>query len=379
MKNFYDDNLRVLVDYFESGCKPEKEFSLGVEIEHFIASPAGNASYEQVVEGIKCLAGPDEQLLMVEGFVMGLVTDEYVITLEPASQLEISIFARKNVEDIRQVYREFRKRIDYIYGMMGYQVYTVSYQPYRSVDELELIPKQRYRCMEAYFNNMGSMGKYMMKGTASTQVCIDYSCEEDFVRKYRYGVLLSPLLGLYSENGRVFEKEEYRKHLLRNYIWSNVDRARCSNVPGCFEDDFGFGKYAEYIYNMPMIIAYRQGEYVDVGSKSAAKVYADSLINKSETEHILSMCFADVRLKRYLELRMGDSLDCDRMCDYVRLIKNLFYTRKGMELYDTSLAEYSQKDIDDAKGQITAYGADGICYGKKAGEWMDILNEYKGY
>ena len=57
---------------------------------------------------------------------------------------------------------------------------TAGYQPASKVETLSLIPKERYRFMDRYFEKIGPYGRQMMRGTAATQVSIDYFSEEDF-------------------------------------------------------------------------------------------------------------------------------------------------------------------------------------------------------
>jgi len=45
------------------------------------------------------------------------------------------------------------------------------------------VPKQRYRIMASYMAKYGKLSQYMMKKTASIQVSVDYSNEEDFANK----------------------------------------------------------------------------------------------------------------------------------------------------------------------------------------------------
>ena len=63
-----------------------------------------------------------------------------------------------------------------------------------------LIPKKRYEFMDRYFKSSGRYGINMMRGTASTQVSIDFVNEWDFVRKYRFAYLIMPAIKLICDN-----------------------------------------------------------------------------------------------------------------------------------------------------------------------------------
>ena len=100
--------------------------------------------------------------------------------MEPASQLEISIGPFIKIEDILEEYNYFLLKLKPILKELNYKIIYAGYQPKSKVDDLNLIPKKRYEYMLDYFGNVGNHGKNMMKGSASTQVSVDYFSEEDF-------------------------------------------------------------------------------------------------------------------------------------------------------------------------------------------------------
>ena len=94
--DYYDINLNKLVDYFKSGIKEEKDKSLGLELEHFIVRADTMESVDYYEENgirdiLKLLNPYFEKEIYKDGNLIGLVKDKSNITLEPASQLEISI------------------------------------------------------------------------------------------------------------------------------------------------------------------------------------------------------------------------------------------------------------------------------------------------
>lgn len=90
-------------------------------------------------------------------------------------------------------------------GLRHMRLETCGYQPYAKAAELPLIPKRRYEYMDAYFKHTETMGIRMMRGSASTQVSIDYLNEQDFVKKFQLAQMLSPVLALLTENTAVID------------------------------------------------------------------------------------------------------------------------------------------------------------------------------
>ena len=192
-------NIRKITDYFRAGCKEDYNRRIGVEIEHFVIKEDNtNATYEEIAELLEAVFG-NEQCEYEQRSLLGCVTMEYAISLEPAAQLEISIFPRKTVQELEQIYEGFLKRMESYLGLRHMRLETCGYQPYAKAAELPLIPKRRYEYMDAYFKHTETMGIRMMRGSASTQVSIDYLNEQDFVKKFQLAQMLSPVLALLTE------------------------------------------------------------------------------------------------------------------------------------------------------------------------------------
>ena len=215
-------NIRKITDYFRAGCKEDYNRRIGVEIEHFVIKEDNtNATYEEIAELLEALFG-NEQCEYEQRSLLGCVTMEYVISLEPAAQLEISIFPRKTVQELEQIYEGFLKRMESYLGLRHMRLETCGYQPYAKAAELPLIPKRRYEYMDAYFKHTETMGIRMMRGSASTQVSIDYLNEQDFVKKFQLAQMLSPVLALLTENTAVIDGIPVKKHIPRTEIWNQV-------------------------------------------------------------------------------------------------------------------------------------------------------------
>ena len=179
-----------MIAYLQKGCKPEIEkLRFGVELEHFIVdkdskeavSYYGEKGIERVLEKLLPLY---EKSDFSEGHLIALERKDIAISLEPAAQLEVSISPQEDIEQIGLIYQRFVEEITPILKGFSYEMITTGYQPASKVEDLELIPKQRYRFMDRYFAKIGPYGRQMMRGTAATQLSIDSYREEDFKEKY---------------------------------------------------------------------------------------------------------------------------------------------------------------------------------------------------
>lgn len=377
--NTEHQNLEILEQYFRDGCKLNCVQKLGLEIEHFIVrgdTLEAVTYYEE--HGIEFLleelASSYPRQYREGGRLLGLYNNDYAVSLEPAGQLEVSIVPKESLRTIQKIYESFLRQIRPLLERFHYRLVTLGYQPRSLAEELPLIPKKRYEYMDAYFRRSGTCGKNMMRGTAATQVSIDYCCEEDFRRKYRGAYLLMPALKLLTDNTPVFEGKPSSENLTRTYIWEHVDPVRCGMIPGTFREDFGFRSYARYLWNLPLIFLSSREGAVYTGSRTAKELYRDRLLTLEDIEHILSMTFLDVRLKHYVEIRGADSMPFEYVMAYLALIKGIFFDSGILtELLDSFPVR--EEEIREAEQSLARSGFDGSVYGRKAPEFLRELLE----
>ena len=90
----------------------------------------------------------------------------------------------------------FYEKAEPILKRYGAELLNIPAVTEEQLDKIELIPKKRYEYMDRYFKSSGTMGKFMMRGSASLQVSVDYKDETDFVKKFRLAYVLCPLFAL---------------------------------------------------------------------------------------------------------------------------------------------------------------------------------------
>ena len=367
-------NIDKTVEYFKNGIKKD-DLKTGFEAEHFICSDDGNsADYNTVCFIAKQLQKDikNSKDILYNGKYSGFECENYSISFEPSCQFEISIAPQKDIFKLFDIYSDFFEKLNAITKKLNLKIYSVGYHPFKCASELKLNSKERYKYMDKYFKTSGTTGKNMMRATCSTQVAIDYTSENDFIKKYRLASVMSPLISLMCDNSPVFEADKNTMYAVRKYIWNNVDKKRCGTIDELFNKDFGFKKYAEYIYNTPVILDERDGKNVYTQNSTYAQIYKDKQITKQQTEHLLSMFFFDVRLKNYIEIRMADCMPKEYIFAYVAFINTVFYGGDGKcaDLIYNNFLNVNETDIEKAKQQILKYGFNANVYGKTA---YDIL------
>lgn len=394
-------NRAQLIDFFRGGEKGAGNTGLlGVEVEHLVLADDGHPiSYEPVdgrigVREVLAQLSNDypQTTYNAQHDLLGLAGDDGSITLEPAAQLEISVAPYAQVADVERAYRHFRELVDPILSNRDAHLEAHGYHTTRRAQELTLIPKKRYDFMNAYFAHIGSDGDRMMRASSSTQVSVDFVDETDAVRKMRAAAALSPILAAITDNTQVFEAEENHIPIRRLQLWREVDNLRCGTIPGIFDDSFGFAAYADWVLRTPPIFVTRaaaddpDGERLRMAFDTpASEVYADAPMSQDDVEHLISMFWPDVRLKRFVEIRPADSLPEECVLGYTALIKGLFYSDASLSAIEDALGvepeaattcsawPLTEADVGEAIAQVQAHGFDGLIYGETLRAWEERL------
>ena len=385
--------LNDIYEYVRSG-ETDKE-RLGLEIEHFIVNEVGaQITFEEITPLIEKVGRETgAKLLYVDGHVVGYANDKYSVTLEPSCQFEISINPYAALDEIEKVYREFRGIWDPIFAGRGYHFVAKGNLPLVECgiitpDEIPLSPKKRYEYMDAYFRTSGKYGKYMMRASASTQVSIDYKSETDLIRKLRLLEKLSPIIMIMMENkteaNSTLPGASVKPHLLRIQEWEDLDPARTGFYLGSFDDDFGYAKVADVVYHTPLILLTDNDVSTYVGSKTAEALFAEHIISEEGfieerrtklVELFLSMGFFHFRIKKYIEVRVADSVPIEKALGYTALLKGIVYSERNLDALEKELADIDGLDeIQDAVERIEAGGDQIVIYhNMTAAEWASYL------
>lgn len=330
--------IETQVEYFRKNSRPNGKSYLGVEFEHFLVDRESLRSYsyfeahgqKEIVEGLLKKNNGWKLISEEDGYPLGLEKDGSTITFEPGGQMEISLKTFERIQDVQAAYQEI---IDDIYTqlMPSQMLVTIGYHPKTKIEELPILPKKRYGMMFEYFKTHGAKSHNMMKGTSSTQVSIDYINEEDFIKKYRVAHFLAPVLADIFDSTPVFEGEIYAKENARVAIWAETDPPRSKLVPGTLSTKFDFKSYAVYLLDVAPIFISKDGKEIFTREATLRELLKEYTFTEKELEHIMSMVFPDVRLKKFIEIRMADALPYPYGLAVVAIIKGIFYNSTILE------------------------------------------------
>ncbi len=158
----------------------------------------------------------------------------------------------------------------------------------------------------------GSMGKWMMRNTASIQVSFDIISEEDMEEMAFVADCLHPIAAYLFANSPYQNGKATELKNIRNIIWENTDQHRCRSLfDHTIETPNGLvDRYIEYILKVQSIFKLDlQGE-VESSDKRLGEVlqnlYDKKCLKDKDIQSALHQIFTNVRLKRLVEVRGAD-------------------------------------------------------------------------
>lgn len=372
----YEEKLEKIINYIKKGEIPEQDYKLGIEMEHFTIDKNSLNSLDYygdmgVGDTLKRLSDKGFEVSADHaGDILALKKDEYEITIEPAGQLEISIDGKTKVSEVKEAYDRIMKEITKVYIEKNQYLVALGYHPKSKIDDLKIIPKDRYKFMSQYFREFGGpMALNMMKGTASVQAAIDFSSEEDFRRKFFLANALSAFLYTAFDNSYIFEGEPYKERNLRQKIWEYCDSMRTGVYDLAFDKDLSYKKYADKILNTDVIFINEDGKDV---YKADTKI--KEIIDKDSSDemisHALSIVFPDVRLKKYIEIRMPDAVPAPYNFAFLAFIKGMFYNKENLNYLEDALSGMNYQNYKALRDESYKEGLSAKYEDKTIAEWM---------
>jgi glutamate--cysteine ligase len=339
------ESSRELVEYLESGCKPESDWKLGTEHEKFgyTLDDLRPLPYEGE-RGIRAiLTGLAERYdwrpVREAGLPIALLDETGAsITLEPGGQLELSGALLDSIHQTCTEVNTHLRQVRSVSEPLGIAFLGMGFQPKWGRADMQWMPKARYRIMRDYMSKVGSLGQDMMTRTCTVQVNLDFSSEADMVHKFRTSLALQPVATALFANSPFTDGRPNGYLSYRSHVWEDTDPDRTGMLPFVFEETMGFERYTDYMLDVPMYFVYRDGEYIDASGQSFRDFLAGKLPampgerpTLKDWEDHLTTAFPEVRLKRYLEMRGADGGPWARLCALPALWVGLLYHRPSLD------------------------------------------------
>ena len=331
MDNKQTLNFDNICQWFRDGEKKKDDWLIGTEHEKFLFKKNNfkRLGYEDF-KGIKFILNKiaeeeNWQKISENNNLIGLKHKSgSSISLEPGGQFELSGAPLKNLHmtcNEAGLHLNLMKKIS---NELDFVMLGLGFDPISKRDEINWMPKNRYKIMKNHMPKVGNLGIDMMIRTCTIQVNLDYLDEKDMIKKFQTSLALQPIATALFSNSPFIEGKFSNYLSLRAYI--------------VFSKNFGYEAWTEYLLSVPMYFVYDKGTYHNVAGKLFSKFmdgklegFEGKFPTLSDWEDHVTIAFPEVRLKQYLEMRGADGGPWNRICALPAFWVGLLYDEKSLD------------------------------------------------
>jgi glutamate--cysteine ligase len=372
-----------LLEPIYSAFKPAEEFRIGAEAEKF--GVAESSLVPVPYEGTRGVVSVMRALTSRFGWrevdvdpLLSLEKNGASVTLEPGAQLELS---GAPLHDLHAISRELDEHLAELAAISdslraetgeGIAWLGLGFHPFATQDDLPWVPKLRYRFMREYLPTRGKNGLDMMRRTSTVQANFDYSDEATAMRALRVSMKMSPFFTAIFANSPFYEGRRFGGKSYRAKVWLDVDPSRQGLVEPIFRPGAGIADYIEWVLDAPMFLFVRDGEPVANTGQTFRDFFANGFQGHRATygdwvTHLNSM-FPEVRLKRTLEVRGGDSLGRADVLGPAALFTGILYDGRALDQAEEVVGSFGFAELDALRPHVAQAGLAATFRGRPAGE-----------
>ncbi|MDA9604218.1 glutamate-cysteine ligase family protein [Candidatus Pelagibacter sp.] len=373
------NSKELIIKYFESGIRKPSQFKIGIEHEKFLFDLDTNkrVNYQTILKMFKNLYEFGWEPILENKNIIGLKKRGKSITLEPGNQIELSGDQLSNIHEACFESQDYLFEIKQAIKKLNLKIVSAGFDPISKISEVPNNPKQRYEVMTKDMPIGGTLSLDMMYRTCGTQLNVDYSSEEDFIKKFKVVNSIVPISIALFANSSIVEKKNSNFLSYRSKVWQNTSRG---GLPEAFFNNMNFEKYADFTMNFPILFIQKDKEYIS-GKNYLFSDFMDGKIkeikNKFPTENDLathlSTIFTENRLKKYIELRSMDACGWECLCSGPAFNTGILYGNLE-EVYEL-VSKWDKNKIINAYLEAPKKGFNTELMGKDLYYWTSLLLE----
>ncbi len=366
-----------IIKYFESGIKKIENFKIGIEHEKFLFNNSDNkrVNYLKIKEMFSALLEFGWNPILENDNIIGLNKGGKNISLEPGNQIELSGDKLNNIHEACAESHDYLFELKQVTKKLNLSIVSAGFDPISKLNEIPNNPKQRYKLMTKSMPSGGKHSLDMMYRTCGTQLNIDYSSEEDFMKKFKVVNSIVPISIALFANSSIVEQKKSNYSSYRSKVWQNTSRG---GLPKIFLENLNFEKYTDFIINFPILFIKKGGGYIsgetytfgDFINRKINEV-ENKLPNELDLSTHLSTIFTENRLKKYIELRSMDTCGWDCLCAGPAFFVGILYGNLS-EVYDL-VSKWEKDKIINAYLDAPKKGFNTQLMGKDLLYWSSIL------
>lgn len=362
--------MKDILDYYKNGCKKPKDVAIGMEVEkHGIyQSDYRPSSYfgekglrkiqEKMVEELGWKIAKEEG-----GFLLDLERCGSHLTLEAAESMsELSGRTHHSIHDLArelEIHQHEESVMSKIFGVLWM---GIGIQPFAHKNHIRMLGTPRYKILYQFLKQGRGLWEEDFKRTASVQANIDYTSEVDARKKFQTLLRLSPFLGaMYAHSPLVNSKlTGYASY--RIYVLNHNDPDRYGIRKFFFDDDFGFEDWIGFCMDIPMVGITRGSKWLPVHRMTFRKFIKEGFEEYTPAleDWIVhtGFIYSFVRMKKYIELRICDSVPPFLVPSIQAIVKAFVYHPEGEKFLKDITKKWSFYDFRDSYDRIAKKGMD---------------------
>src|SRR3954453_4341127 len=238
------------------------------------------------------------------------------ISVEPGGAVELSGPPADGVLSAIEGMTRDQTALRSAFANAGLGLVFLGADPLRSPARIN--PGARYRAMEEFFaaSDSGAAGAAMMTSTASIQLNLDAGPQAGWAARVRLAHALGPTMIAIAANSPMLGGEFTGWQSTRQWVWGQMDSARCGPILGVNGDDPA-SEWARYAMKAPVMLVHPTPEMdaVPITEGVPFADWADGRVllggrrpTQADLDYHLTTLFPPVRPRRFLEIRYLDSV-----------------------------------------------------------------------
>jgi glutamate--cysteine ligase len=368
---------------FHTAQKPSSQWVIGTEAEKFgllsdTLQPvpfAGPRSVQRVMVLLAERFGWQPEREQADAEVIALKRDNASITLEPAGQFELSGAPLRTVHETAAEFDTHLRELKGICEELGILWLSLGFHPFARHADLPHVPKLRYGVMEKYLPTRGPRALDMMRRTCTVQANMDYSSEDDALRKLRVSLALQPVATAMFANSPFIEGRIGPNLDERAAVWLGMDPDRSGLLPFAWERDMSFRSYVEWALDVPMFLIKHGTRVIPNTAQTFRQYMKDGVEGERATRHDwelhINTLFPEARLKRTIEVRGVDAQGHELTCALPALWKGMLYDPRALSQLESLITPLTAAVVQEARPDIARLALGAKLAGRPVLSWAE--------
>ncbi|MBU2524390.1 hypothetical protein KKG71_04310 [Patescibacteria group bacterium] len=371
--------------FFVNSCKDQQK--MGIEVEKIGLRADKNAPprYRGRSGYLAILGKLYEEL----GWQITKQTGRYILqmqrggatlNLESDGRIELAGSQHDSMHDLVREFMIHQNEVSEISKIYGIYWLGIGYHPFSTNREIEELPEERKIKLANYFKELSHKdgNDYALawfKKTAGIHINFDYDSEEDFARKSRVLVKISPILSA------IFSCSPFSKGRFDNFVGFRSNVAYNNNLPQfqfdskIYNSDFGFDAWIEHILSMPLVLLKKNDEWISCDGTFGEYLKNGYMGHKATWDDFdlhMKTFWKDVKVKSVIELRCIDSLPPYLVPSVPAMLKGLIYNKDALNICDKLIRGWSHEDFMQLRRDVARSGLQSSIQGRKL---LDIARD----